>query len=197
MNVFRPPLALRAETPSGWAKAALADPEALLSDHAHCEKKAALTALNMARHLGDMPRAPALLTRLADEEINHYRRVLEEIQGFGWTLLPDRGNPYAQRLHRQASKGLLDQLLIAAVIEARSCERLGLLERAAAAHPTLSYAPWLAFLLELERCEAGHALTYRSLAEERFGEAAGQRLDWWLDREAEAILTQPWRSAVH
>jgi tRNA-(ms[2]io[6]A)-hydroxylase len=198
MTDFKPPLALRAETPTGWAKTALADPEALLSDHAHCEKKAALTALNLAKHLGDMPRAPALLARLADEELDHYRRVLEGLQLFGWALLPDRGNPYAQALHKLASKGLLDQLLIAAIIEARSCERLRLLERAAAAHPTLGYEPWLAFLLELERCEAGHALAYRSLAEERFGsEAARSRLDWWLDREAEAILTQPWRSAVH
>ncbi|HEY3270909.1 MAG TPA: tRNA isopentenyl-2-thiomethyl-A-37 hydroxylase MiaE [Geothrix sp.] len=198
MTTFTPPLALRAVTPAGWAEAALADPGALLSDHAHCEKKAALTALNLARHLGGQARASGLLARLADEELDHYRRVLEGIQGFGWTLLPDRGNPYAHELHRLASKGLLDQLLIAALIEARSCERLWLLERAAAGHATLGAAPWLAFLLELERCEAGHALAYRSLAEERFGrETVQQRLDWWLDREAEAILTQPWRSAVH
>ncbi|WP_243287871.1 tRNA isopentenyl-2-thiomethyl-A-37 hydroxylase MiaE [Geothrix terrae] len=198
MNAFTPPLALRAETPPEWAEAALADPEALLSDHAHCEKKAALTALNLARHLGDMARAAALLERLAEEELDHYRRVLEGLQGFGWTLRPDRGNPYAQALHRSASKGLLDQLLIAALIEARSCERLWLLERAAVGHLALGSTGWLAFLLELERCEAGHAQAYRSLAEERFGrEATQQRLDWWLDREAEAIRTQPWRSAVH
>lgn len=197
MNGFRPPLPLRAETPAAWAEAALADPEALLSDHAHCEKKAALVALNLAQHLGDMGRAPVLLARLAEEELGHFRRVLEALQGFGWTLQPDRGNPYAQALHRLAGKGLLDQLLIAALIEARSCERLWLLEGASTAHPTLRSAPWLAFLLELERCEAGHALTYRNLAEERFGAAAGPRLDWWLDREAEVIRTQPWRSAVH
>lgn len=197
MNAFATPLALRAETPSAWAEAALADPEALLSDHAHCEKKAALTAMNLAGHLGDAGRA-SLLERLAQEELDHYRRVLEGLQTFGWTLRPDRGNPYAKALHRSASKGLLDQLLIAALIEARSCERLWLLEQAAAAHPTLGTAPWLAFLLELERCEAGHAQAYRSLAEERFGrEAVQERLDWWLDREAEAIRMQPWRSAVH
>ena len=198
MNAFAPPLALRADTPGEWAEVALADPAALLSDHAHCEKKAALTALNLARHLGDMAHAPGLLARLADEELDHYRRVLEALQGFGWTLLPDRGNPYAQALHRRASKGLLDQLLIAAVIEARSCERLWLLERAAVGHLKLGSAGWLAFLLELERCEAGHAQADRSLAEERFGrEVARQRLDWWLDQEAEVIQAQPWRSAVH
>ena len=197
MAEFRPPLPLRAATPEGWAESALADPEALLSDHAHCEKKAALSALNLSLSLGDTPRAAVLLARLAEEELNHYRRVLEALQGFGWTLRPDGGNAYAQALHQHATKGVLDRLLIAALIEARSCERLWLLERAWAASPIPGSAPWLAFLLELERCEAGHALSYRSLAEERFGAQAVARLDWWLDRESEVILALPWRSAVH
>ncbi len=197
MSAFTPPLPLRAETPAAWAEAALADPEALLSDHAHCEKKAALSALALAQSFGDHPRASVLLARLAEEELSHFRRVLEALQGFGWTLRPDGGNAYAQALHRLAGKGLLDRLLIAALIEARSCERLWLLEQAAAGHPVLGAAPWIAFLLELERCEAGHALSYRGLAEERFGAEARTRLDWWLDREAEVVRGLPWRSVVH
>ena len=197
MTEFRPPLPLRAITPMAWAEAAMADPAALLSDHAHCEKKAALSALNLSLAMGDSPRAGVLLARLAEEELNHYRRVLEAIHAFGWRLNPDAGNPYAQGLHRLASKGLLDRLLVAALIEARSCERLWLLEQAGSAHPDLGSASWLTFLLELERCEAGHALAYKSLAEERFGTEAGLRLDWWLDREAEVIRDLPWRSAVH
>jgi tRNA-(ms[2]io[6]A)-hydroxylase len=197
MTAFKAPLPLRSETPLAWAVAALQDPAALLSDHAHCEKKAALTALTLSQTFADTPRASVLLARLAEEELNHYRRVLEALQGFGWPLRPDTGNPYAQALHKLADKGLLDRLLMAALIEARSCERLWLLEKAGAAHPELGSAPWLAFLLELERCEAGHALAYRSLAEERFGAAAGLRLEWWLDREAEIIQFLPWRSAVH
>jgi tRNA-(ms[2]io[6]A)-hydroxylase len=197
MTAFKPPLPLRAETSPAWAQTALLDPAALLSDHAHCEKKAALTALTLSQTFADSPRASVLLARLAEEELNHYRRVLEALQGFGWPLQPDAGNAYAQALHQHATKGLLDRLLIAALIEARSCERLWLLERAGTAHPELGSAPWLAFLLELERCEAGHAHSYRSLAEERFGAQVGARLDWWLDREAEVILSLPWRSAVH
>ena len=197
MTEFRPPLALRADTPAAWAGIALTDPAALLSDHAHNEKKAALNALNLSLAFADSPRASVLLARLAEEELNHYRRVLEALQGFGWPLRPDGGNAYAQALHRLAAKGLLDRLLIGALIEARSCERLWLLERAGAAHPELGSADWLGFLLELERCEAGHALAYRSLAEERFGAEAGLRLEWWLDREAEVLQGLPWRSAVH
>jgi tRNA-(ms[2]io[6]A)-hydroxylase len=197
MNGFRPPLPLRAATPAAWAEAAMADPAALLSDHAHNEKKAALNALNLSQAFAEAPRASVLLARLAEEELNHYRRVLEALQGFGWPLRPDRGNAYAQALHRQASRGLLDRLLIGALIEARSCERLWLLERAGSAHPALGSAAWLAFLLELERSEAGHALGYRSLAQEHFALDVEARMDWWLDREAEVILTLPWRSAVH
>ena len=197
MSGFKPPLELRATTPLAWAEAAISDPAALLSDHAHNEKKAALNALNLSQSLADLPRASVLLARLAEEELNHYRRVLEALQSFGWKLGPDQGNAYAKALHKLATQGLLDRLLIAALIEARSCERLWLLEQAGATHPELGSAPWLAFLLELERCEAGHALSYRSLAVDRYGVEAVSRLDWWLEREAEVIAALPWRSAVH
>ncbi len=204
--MFKPPLPLRAETPSDWADAAFADPEGLLSDHAHCEKKAALSALSLMHAFPGEPRATTLLARLAEEELNHLRRVLEAMTRFGWALRPDKGNAYAQgllaimdrdRRGRSDAEPLLDRLLIAALLEARSCERLHLLERAAKDHPGLGEPAWLAFLFELERCEAGHALGYRSLAEDRFGDRVAPRLDWWLDREAELIRSLPWRSAVH
>jgi tRNA-(ms[2]io[6]A)-hydroxylase len=203
---FRPPIPLRTGTPAAWAEAALADPEGLLSDHAHCEKKAALAALSLLHAFPGESRPALLLARLAEEELNHFRRVLEALQRFGWGLRADGGNRYAQALlavseaDREGKKGhepLLDRLLVAALIEARSCERLHLLERAAAAHSELGEAEWLGFLFELERCEAGHALAYLSLAEDRFGRAAKARLDWWLDREAEVAAGLVWRSAVH
>lgn len=203
---FRPPLSLRAETPAAWAETALADPEGLLSDHAHCEKKAALAALSLLHAFPGEPRQALLLAKLAEEELSHFRRVLEALQRFGWALRPDGGNRYAQGLlavseaDRRGRKGhdpLLDRLLIASLIEARSCERLHLLERASAAHPDLGQEGWLGFLFELERCEAGHALAYLSLAEDRSGPAAMARLDWWLDREAEVVAGLSWRAAVH
>lgn len=202
--MFKPPLPLRAQTDPAWAEAALREPAALLSDHAHNEKKAALTALSLSGQFPDHPRAQVLLARLAEEELNHYRRVLEALQGFGWTLGPDGGNAYAQGLlaHALEPRGsdarLLDRLLVSALIEARSCERLHLLEQASASHPELGGATWLAFLFELERCEAGHALSYLRLAEDRFGTAETQaRLDRWLTVEADVIQSLPWRSVVH
>ncbi len=203
---FQPPLPLRAETPAAWAEAALADPAGLLSDHAHCEKKAALAALSLLHAFPGEPRSALLLAKLAEEELGHFRRVLEALQRFGWALRPDAGNRHAQGLlvaaesSRKGRKGhepLLDRLLIAALIEARSCERLHLLEQAAGTHPELGSAEWLAFLFELERCEAGHALAYLALAEDRFGAEARARLDWWLDQEAAIVAGLPWRAAVH
>lgn len=227
MPEFRPPLPLREATPPAWAEAAWADPASLLSDHAHNEKKAALTALSLVHAFTGHPRIPLLLARLAEEELNHFRRVLEALADFGWTLRPDGGSAYAKgllaRVGQEGGEGLLDRLLVSALIEARSCERLFLLEREArrreglrdpAASPTTPRspgtsgpglppaifaegAPWLSFLLELERCEAGHALTYQAIARERFGADADRRLDAWLDWEAEVVRSLPHRSVVH
>lgn len=203
MSAFKPPLPLKAWTPEGWADSAIQDPEGLLSDHAHNEKKATLTALSLVHAFPGEDRIPVLLARLAEEEAQHFRRVLEALQRFGWTLRPDKGSRYAQALMaaKEKAKGegdpLLDRLLIGALIEARSCERLWLLEKAVRAHPTLGGAEWLDFLLELERCEAGHALTYLRIAEDRFGPKVEPRLEWWLDEEARVVRSLPWRSAVH
>jgi tRNA-(ms[2]io[6]A)-hydroxylase len=200
---FKPPLPLRAWTPPEWAEAAVQDPEGLLSDHAHNEKKATLTALSLVHAFPGEERIPVLLARLAEEEAQHFRRVLEALQRFGWRLRPDKGSKYAKALleAKETAKAgvdpLLDRLLIAALIEARSCERLWLLEKAARPHAELGGAQWLDFLLELERCEAGHALTYLRIAEERFEAMMPSRLDWWLDQEAAIVRCLPWRSAVH
>lgn len=201
--MFKPPLALRADTPVEWAETALRDPAALLSDHAHNEKKAALTALSLTAAFPGSERIPLLLAKLAEDELNHFRRVLEALQRYGWPIQPDQGNAYAQTLlsHCKAPRGgdqrLLDRLMVSALIEARSCERLYLLEKASGDHPDLGALEWLAFLTELERCEAGHALTYLRIAEERFGALVPPALDRWLDIEADVIRHLPWRSVVH
>ena len=130
------------QTPPGWAVAALKDPEGLLSDHAHCEKKAAVSALNLSLSLAEVPKASILLARLAEEELNHYRRVLEILHACGWRLRPDHGNAYANALlgfaTRVGPRKLLDRLLSAALIEARSCERLRLLEQECRRRPEAS-----------------------------------------------------------
>jgi len=203
VSEFTLPIPLRHRTDPAWAATALADPEGLLSDHAHCEKKAALTAISLINSHPGHPRLVLLLARLAEEELNHFRRVLEALPRFGMALRPDGGNAYAQGLiafakgNRRHDQHLLDRLLISALIEARSCERLHLLEGEAHGHPALVHAAWPDFLFELERCEAGHASVYMNLAEDLFPGDCGPRMALFLDHEAELIQSLPWLAAIH
>lgn len=184
-------------TAPGWAAAALADPEALLSDHAHCEKKAAAVALSLLGASVDDPDAVMRLARLAEQETEHLRRVLEGMQRLGMSLRPDRPNPYARALRDAARPGHAeDRLLCAAMIEARSHERLELLQAAVAGDAELGFLA--ALFDELAACEAGHAHTYVVLAARRIGrDGTADELRRWEAVEAAAIADVPHRSAVH
>jgi tRNA-(ms[2]io[6]A)-hydroxylase len=182
-------------TPSGWADAALDDVEGLLSDHAHCEKKAATTALNFLQHHGDRPAIALRLARLAEQEANHLRRVLEHMARLGLTLRPDTGNDYARALVLQAHDPV-DRCIAAACIEERSHERLTLLRDAIALRPDLAHL--VDFFDELRACEAGHTHTYLDLAcELRDEPTVLRRLPAWIEREAAAIGAVSARPAVH
>lgn len=121
---------LRSATDPRWVGIALAGLDRTMADHAHCEKKAAATAMKL---VADHPSEPDLvrkMAKLAQEETQHFLAVLNEMARRGLPLPPDRGDPYAQALLRQVRSGtgrLLDRLLVGALIEARSCERLALL----------------------------------------------------------------------
>ena len=122
---------LAARTPSAWTDRVLADLDELLVDHAHCEKKAAGTALNL---IFRYPRHAALLdplSRLAREELVHFEQVLALLRARGAAYAAQKPAPYAGRL-RTATRAedparLVDALLCSALIEARSCERFALL----------------------------------------------------------------------
>jgi tRNA-(ms[2]io[6]A)-hydroxylase len=124
-------LNLASATDPGWAERALADPATLLLDHAHCEKKAASTAVNLVFRYGDRPEVVVPLSRIAREELEHFERVVDLCarRGIPFRRLPP--SPYAERLTEAVRTfepaRLLDTLLCCAVIEARSCERMRLL----------------------------------------------------------------------
>ncbi len=116
-------------TPEGWARAAAADVPALLSDHAHCELKAAASAMTLLRRHAGRPDLPARLLPLVREEFDHFQRVLRELARRGAPLLPDRPSPYTRGLlaaagaPRRRGDGYVGALLVAALIELRSHER--------------------------------------------------------------------------
>ena len=149
-----------------WVSIALDDLDAVLVDHAHCEIKAATNALSLASR-ATSPEMAKALADLAAEEVDHFRHVLSELAARGLSLGLPREDTYAAELRAAAHKTrpggrspidtLVDRLLVAALIEARSCERFRLLsdELARRAETVLA-----AFYDDLFACEARH---YRAL----------------------------------
>ncbi|MCP9851109.1 tRNA-(ms[2]io[6]A)-hydroxylase [Cyanobium sp. Morenito 9A2] len=151
---------------AAWLEQALAHPDLVLIDHAHCERKAAGVALQlMFRYPSDTALAEAL-SPLAREELEHFEHVLALLQRRGVALRPLAAPPYgaalAGKVRRQEPERLLDSLLVAGLIEARSHERMALL----AAH---SLDPELADLYgDLLASEARHFGLYWVLCERRW-----------------------------
>lgn len=127
-------LRLQSETSPEWVAQACANVDVLLVDHAHCEKKAASNAINFLFRYAQIPQLQIPLSELAREEMEHFELVLGVIRKRGGELHKLEPSAYGGKLHSAVRKGdpvfLLDTLLVAALIEARSCERMRLLSRA-------------------------------------------------------------------
>lgn len=181
-------LRLAAATDPEWTTRALARLDELLLDHAHLEKKAAGTAVTLLFRYPERRVLQEPLARLAREELAHFEQVLTHLDRRGVGFRPLRPGPYAGRLHaavrtREPDR-LLDTLLVAALIEARSCERLGLL---AAALPAVD-VPLAALYRGLLEAEARHHGEYVRLALALFPESVVRpRLEELARSEAEAL----------
>ncbi len=181
---------LAAPTSSAWLEQAIAQPELLLVDHAHCERKAAGVALQlMFRYPGDGALA-AVLSPLAREELEHFELLLAVLARRGIALRPLQAPAYGAELTRAVRREepgrMLDAFLVAGLIEARSHERMALL----AAH--LGDPELRALYGELLASEARHFGLYWLLAEERYGrEATAARLEELAAREVQALQGLP------
>jgi tRNA-(ms[2]io[6]A)-hydroxylase len=192
-------LSLTWKTQAGWARQALSDVPALLADHARCEQKAAATALSLVTTYPQQPILAQPLARLAQEESSHFFKVLGEMTRRGLCLGRDPGDPYARGLLAAASpngdRRLRDRLLISALIEARSCERFGLL---AAAAPEVGEERLGRLYRSLFEAEARHHSLFLELAAQIFGDAASRgRLAELQEVEAELCRVLPQRAAIH
>lgn len=170
---------LRVPTDASWAEKAVADLDGVLVDHAHCEMKAASNALSLAARWPSMPRLARALVDLAEEELRHFRALLDEIERRGLELGKPETDEYASALRKAASgtcarnakAALVDRLLVGAIIEARSCERFRLLADGLAARKH-ELAP---LYEELFASEARHYRTLVDLAVEVAGEGGAAR----------------------
>lgn len=166
---------LGAPTPQAWVDAAAA-PAALpdlLVDHANCEKKAAATALSLMFRYDVRGDLVWRLSRIAREELRHFEQVQQVMQerGIAWRRVP--ASRYAQGLTAAARSGepgrLVDRLIAAAFIEARSCERFALLAQRLDERLARFYTSLLA-------AEARHYRDYLKLARNAGGDV-GERVD--------------------
>ncbi len=181
-------LHLQSESTDRWLSQVDQDLEEVLIDHAHCERKAASTAMNLMNSYTEHRQLCREMTRIVQEELEHFELVL--------CLLADRGiefrrltsGPYGKQLNslvrsREPDRAV-DRLLVASLIEARSCERFRLL----AEHIRSRDAELADFYASLFESEARHHTTYVALAEEfATREVVRQRLDQLSAQEAKII----------
>ncbi len=189
-------LCLQCESNPGWVAVANAHHTQILIDHAHCEKKAAGVALNLIFAYvdrGDLVRA---LSEIVDEELAHFRLVLDllERRSIRFRRLPPSG--YGRQLNelvrRQEPGKAIDRFLVAALIEARSCERFALLRDHVADRELAG------FYGSLFESEARHYSTYVRFAQQ-FGaeDEVAERLDELARHEAQIIADSDGRPRMH
>jgi tRNA-(ms[2]io[6]A)-hydroxylase len=181
-------LSLQSASATRWFAQVDTSLDEILIDHAHCEKKAAGVAMNLLFSYVDNVALARAMTEIVNEELEHFRLVLDLLERRGIPFRKLSPSSYGQRLHELIRKDeparAVDRLLVAGLIEARSCERFSLL----ADHVT---DPELRdFYSSLFESEARHHSTYVRLACDFAAEdAVRERLHWLAAAEAAIIAT--------
>lgn len=158
-------LHLQSHSATRWLHQVDASLDEILIDHAHCERKAATTALNLLNSYTDDVELGREMTVIVDEELEHYWMVIKLLEERGIAFRRLQPGPYGRKLNALISlnepQRAIDRLLIAGLIEARSCERFNLLR-----HHFRNRDDVLADFYEgLFESEARHHSTYTRLAE--------------------------------
>ena len=189
-------LNLAAPTSPAWLVRAAANLDELLIDHAHCEKKAASTAVSLLFRYPEQPALLRTLSRLAREELAHFEQMLTVLDARGVSFARQRPSPYAgellQAVRTEEPGRLLDTLLCLALIEARSCERMKLLSE------VLTDPALVELYQGLLASEARHHHTYVELAETVAPvDAVRARLRTLAEHEAAVIANAPAWGHMH
>ena len=128
-------LHLQLPTDPRWVNIAEMNLEEILVDHAYCEQKAASSCISLIVNFHEFHELVDMLTPVVAEEWNHFERVMDQIRKRGFHFGKPRKDEYVIRLTEFVKKGgsrtdqLIENLLLNALIEARSCERFKLLSK--------------------------------------------------------------------
>ena len=183
-------LGLQLPTDPRWVNLAGISLQAILTDHAYCEQKAATTCISLIQRYSEREKMVYELAPIVTEEWGHFRLVLQELKKRKLQLGKQRRDEYVNQLLPFQVKGgsvderFLDQMLTMALIEARSCERFKRLSEG------LDDAYLRNFYRRFMESEAGHYALFIDLAETYLPkDTVRKRWKEWLDYEA-GIITQ-------
>lgn len=189
---------LKLPTDPRWANIAEDNIQEILTDHAWCEQKAATNAIGLITMLPERPDIVTELLAIAQEELEHFGQVLEIIKKRGYTFGRTRKDDYVNELVNFIQKGghrdtlIVDKMLFAAMIEARSCERFKVLTE------NIKDEELKTFYKELMISEANHYTTFIGFARE-LGEPeqVNKRWEEWLEYEAKIIKSYGNKETIH
>ena len=191
-------LGLKLLTDPRWANIAEKNLEVILTDHAWCEQKAASNAISIITQNPEHKELVEVLTDIAIEEMEHFKMVIEIIYARGYTLGREEKDHYVGQLFKFMKKdgsrnqALIERLLFAAMIEARSCERFRVL------YQNIEDKELAKFYYELMVSEANHYTVFLNFARE-LSESGDVEKRWqeWLKYEGELITSYGKKEFVH
>jgi tRNA 2-(methylsulfanyl)-N6-isopentenyladenosine37 hydroxylase len=191
-------LGLKLPTDPNWVNIVEKNIEEILTDHAYCEQKAASNAISILVNYSEHPDLVDTMLAIAKEELTHFERVHEKLKQRGLRLGRERRDEYVNQLYKFMRSGfqrhivLIDRLLFAAMVEARSCERFKILSE------QVKDEDLRAFYRELMISEANHYTTFIGFAR-KYGkdEDVDKRWQEWLDYEAEVIKNYGKKETMH
>jgi len=189
---------LKLPTDPRWANIAEDNIQEILTDHAWCEQKAATNAIGLITMLPERPDIVKELLAIAQEELEHFGQVLEIITKRGYTFGRTRKDDYVNELVNFIQKGghrdtlIVDKMLFAAMIEARSCERFKVLTE------NIKNEELKTFYKELMISEANHYTTFIGFARQLGDpEKVNKRWEEWLEYEAGIIKSYGNKETIH
>ena len=179
----------REKIPETWLPKIRRDLGAVLVDHAHLERKAATSALNLQKYV-ELFDCIEELNTIAIEELQHFTQVLGLLRERGVPFGQAQPSPWIKGMMREVRKGrrfqCIDHLVVCALIEGRSCEKFQILAEA-----IRDLDPALAdFYAGLVESEGNHYATYLIMARHIDEAEAGRRLDFFLDLDAKLIAEE-------
>lgn len=193
-------LRLQLPTDPRWVNIVESNIGEILSDHAWCEQKAATNAINLIINNSEKEDLVSEMLKISIEEMEHFKMVHDLIKERGLEFERERKDDYVNELarymkdHLDGSReaGLIERLLFAAMIEARSCERFKVLSE------NIKDEKLAKFYRDLMESEAGHYTTFIGFAR-KYAEKINVEKRWneWLEFEATVIAKYGNKETIH